>query len=200
MGPNHPPRHPTENGGNEDDDVLEYENDGWRVGFEVQMNGIGHEQEDGRPGENDEGESSGWESDPPSEVEHEAEPDDDDEKYTGYQVIPEDPSGLPETSQPQNGEDQIEDDSTRDVDETPATSSTVSPRIRAEFAILRSTPAVTEKFSIEHQPRPIELNDEKIESIRSTMTGFTLPPPPKWENFSVKEVDLTKILETLRES
>uniref|UniRef100_A0A914X6T5 Male-enhanced antigen 1 n=1 Tax=Plectus sambesii TaxID=2011161 RepID=A0A914X6T5_9BILA len=163
----------------EQNDQEAYEQDGWAVGFEVEMNGVGivasnHDN----ASTSSEGEGEG-DSSPNTD-------DEEDERYTGYQSLPSAPAG-PDTSDADQG------DSAQGESELP---SFVPSSVRRDFEeALAASPAVhlsDADFKIEHQPRGegLALDEAKIDAIKSAMSGFHLPPAnvPKWaEHLNEKE-------------
>uniref|UniRef100_A0A914X3A8 Male-enhanced antigen 1 n=1 Tax=Plectus sambesii TaxID=2011161 RepID=A0A914X3A8_9BILA len=156
----------------EQNDQEAYEQDGWAVGFEVEMNGVGivasnHDN----ASTSSEGEGEG-DSSPNTD-------DEEDERYTGYQSLPSAPAG-PDTSDADQG------DSAQGESELPSF---------VPSSALAASPAVhlsDADFKIEHQPRGegLALDEAKIDAIKSAMSGFHLPPAnvPKWaEHLNEKE-------------
>ncbi|KHJ77937.1 hypothetical protein OESDEN_22443 [Oesophagostomum dentatum] len=110
---------------------------------------------------------------------------------------------------PMQVEEENEDDSEQNgcndsvlADETLLASSLVSPPIRKEFEKLLQESASsksTPEEVIPHQPVNISLDAEKIEAIRTAMSGFTLPPPPHMKNLDDQQLSAI-IKEKLRSS
>uniref|UniRef100_A0A7I4YRN0 Male-enhanced antigen 1 n=1 Tax=Haemonchus contortus TaxID=6289 RepID=A0A7I4YRN0_HAECO len=197
MTPRREPQH-NNNDGDSNDDFRAYEVDGWRVGYEVEMNGVGIVDD------RDSDDGSGF---PDTDPETDGELDLGDEevpRYPGYQAL----SFQTEERSSENNiscdegidysESTSSDDNKVNGEVTPATGSAVSYPIRKEFGKLiqeSSTSAnVLKDEPIPHQPNNIILDEEKIQVIRKAMSSFTLPPPPQWAN-----LDNVKLNEIIRE-
>ncbi|CAJ0591448.1 unnamed protein product [Cylicocyclus nassatus] len=164
----------------EDEDLRAYEVDGWRVGFEVEMNGVGI-----AGGPDGDGDSDFTDSDEESadgDEPLEASP------YAEYQALPmqvEDPGDETE-------EDRNEGAGSNTVEPSTSISAFVSPPIRKEFEKLLQESSMSMKKPtdeiIPHQPTNITLDADKIETIRTAMLGFTLPPPPHMANLDDRQL------------
>ncbi|PAV85882.1 hypothetical protein WR25_09133 [Diploscapter pachys] len=147
---------PTQNGmGN--DDLRQYEIDGWRVGYAVQIQGIGFVPVGNarRVGDDEDGNLSPFVSDE----------DSDDCGYAGYQSIPSGPDNEEETL---NGE----------IDETGEQEQEANGEIEENETKPDGAVVQTDEKPAELHKKDIELNDEKVSIIRQAMGGLNLPPPP----------------------
>ncbi|CAJ0586488.1 unnamed protein product, partial [Mesorhabditis spiculigera] len=200
MGPNPPPPNVPES----EDDLRDLEQDGWQVGFEVEFNGVGHEgvmDDTQSEGSGNLVEHSkyeiGWDSDPPS----------DDESgqsavvqdcYTGYQCVPVEAGSCLEEEEDDASDPAARFDCTTpnvDPDTPLAAASSWKADFDKQMGVLPPPPE--EDVKIEHKPRHIDLDEDKISTIRSLMTSFTLAPPPKWADGRLQDTDLKALVEQL---
>ncbi|KAK6057755.1 hypothetical protein COOONC_04689 [Cooperia oncophora] len=187
-----------ENGGEDSNDEFRaHEVDGWRVGYEVEMNGVGI-------ADDRESDGSGF---PDTDPDTDDDIDLDDEEvpeHAGYRTLPfqmeERVSGN--VTSCDEGIDQNEptssDGNNGDDEDMPVSNRAVSYPIRKEFEKLVQEQNTSLKSfqdeAIPHRPNNIVLDDEKIQAIRKAMSGFTLPPPPQWAN-----LDTSKLNEIIKE-
>uniref|UniRef100_A0A914DTX1 Male-enhanced antigen 1 n=1 Tax=Acrobeloides nanus TaxID=290746 RepID=A0A914DTX1_9BILA len=172
-----------------DDDAENYARDGWRIGYEVHMEGVGMVNVYGA---SDDSDSDGYEG--PGDV---SDTENAEIRRAGYQAIP-------SLDEPNSGTDEeISGQTHGDYAPLPSSSvqpSIVSPHIQKEFQkMLDDAPNVhlNEKNLIEEPDRSIELNDEKISVIKSTMSQIQLATP-SWANY-VGDKKLTELLEQIKQ-
>uniref|UniRef100_A0A1I7YUE6 Male-enhanced antigen 1 n=1 Tax=Steinernema glaseri TaxID=37863 RepID=A0A1I7YUE6_9BILA len=196
------------------DDEENYEQDGWRIGFDVSYNGVGiaaeidsGDEADGVPVEVEESSTaeidSGDEADDvPVEVEDssseaETDPDSDMELasnregapdgYVSLRTIVEDPTPQAE---------EVKEDVP-----SAALHSFVPPAVQSDFQqALQEAEAVHANHptgeELPSSPRPaIELDKSKISEIRKAMANVTIPEP-QW----AKDLDDTKFLQLLEKA
>ncbi|KAK6009323.1 transcription initiation factor IIF, beta subunit [Ostertagia ostertagi] len=180
--------HLDNNGEDNNDDFRAYEVDGWRVGYEIEMNGVGIVDDRA----SDDG--SGFPDTDP-ETDDDLDLDDDEAPcYPGYRTLPfqmeervsENVTSCDEGID-QNESTSSEGVSVGDTEEAPA----------IEGGLLQEKSAasgISQEEVIPHQPNSIILDDEKIQAIREAMSGFTLPSPPEWAN-----LDTVKLNEIINE-
>ncbi|EYC11503.1 hypothetical protein Y032_0050g1948 [Ancylostoma ceylanicum] len=170
-------------GDGEDEDLRAYEVDGWRIGYEVEINGVGF-VEDGGSGSDDDSSFSDSETESIADSDRatEASP------YAEYRTLPiqvEEPVENAISSAEDSEDNTVNPDNpnTAAFQSTSTFTAVVSPPIRKEFEKDSSMSSKTSPDEmIPHQPTNITLDEEKIETIRSVMSGFTLPPPAHMAN------------------
>ncbi|KAK6756394.1 hypothetical protein RB195_014670 [Necator americanus] len=175
----------------EEEDLRAYEVDGWRVGYEVVMNGVGFAEvrEDSSDSDDESVDDSGETT--------EASP------YPEYRTLPmqiEEPvAGNARTSKDSEEDYSHFENSNLSVSEViSAVDTNATPSITMEFEqCLRdslSSSEISSHEEIPHMPTNITLDSEKIEAIRSAMSGLSLPPPPHMVN-----LDDNQLCEFIRE-
>ncbi|KAK5986500.1 hypothetical protein GCK32_004862, partial [Trichostrongylus colubriformis] len=179
--------HLDNNGEGSNDDFRAYEADGWRVGYEVEMNGVGIVND----GDSDAG-SDFPDTDP--ETDGDLDLDEDEVScHAGYRTLPfqmeervaENSTSCDEGID-QNDISSSDGNNNADDEGPPIVGNAVSYPIRKEFEKLIQEKSTSSKISYDeplpHRPNSIILDEEKIRTIREAMSGFTLPPPPQWAN------------------
>lgn len=170
------------NNGTEDDDQLHiYEDNGWRVGYDVEVNGIGFLEA-----------VNGGSEDECSFSDSEVESDVDANEFTvhpGYRSLMqlENPSTENGLSSDGFNECLTETVILHDNGEVDANDMHITETDNYIKEIEERTSSTFETISnevIAHQPIDIFLDDEKIEIIRAAMSGFTLPTPPQWPSLN----------------
>ncbi|KAL6742166.1 hypothetical protein Aduo_015348 [Ancylostoma duodenale] len=173
-------------GDGEDEDLRAYEVDGWRIGYEVEINGVGFVEDSGSGTDDDSSFSdSENESVADSDQTTEASP------YAEYRTLPmqvEEPAEDSSSSAEHSEDNKVDFESSNSsaLQSTSTFTAVVSPLIRKEFEKLLQDSCISSETSpdevIPHQPTNITLDAEKIETIRSVMSGFTLPAPVHMAN------------------
>ncbi|CAD5223958.1 unnamed protein product [Bursaphelenchus okinawaensis] len=179
-----------------DDDLNEFEQEGWQVGFDVQFNGVGAINIAGSDGEFTD--SDGYEGPGDS---------DDEARREGYTTVPSTWESDEEAEE--HTEVKAEEKNVVDSD-IPQSSSAdnlegslrkldfVGAPIQKEFQkALEQAEAVHLKdsdFKVNSKSKDFHLSEEKVDEIKNVMSNFTLPPLPNWKD---QEID-AKLLELIK--
>ncbi|KAE9552110.1 hypothetical protein FO519_004690 [Halicephalobus sp. NKZ332] len=183
-----PHNKPPGGGADGDDDNDEYARDGWRVGFEVEMNGVGMERIE--MDQEDEGsESEGYEG--PGDG---SDGENDEIRRAGYQQLTMNPN-VEETN-PGNSEEDFERIQNRINSAGPPPAGAVAHSIKKDFKEALDAAEKVHLKDSDFVTRPgsngLDLNPQQIETIRDVASKFTLTPPT-W----AKDIDDEKLKEML---
>ncbi|WKY10440.1 hypothetical protein Q1695_002642 [Nippostrongylus brasiliensis] len=175
--------------GTDDDDLRIYEAEGWQVGYEVEMNGVGYADDRGNFPDTD-----------PESDDEVASDDRRAVRRSGYRILTsqlEEPaSDGGESSSEQHTDQSDEPPISKEDDNLCADSGIavctagVSYPIRKEFEKIMNSasPPSLEEERIPHLPNNIDLDEEKVDAIRKAMSSFHLPSPPQWAGLDASRI------------
>ncbi|CAD5231422.1 unnamed protein product [Bursaphelenchus xylophilus] len=173
-----------------DDDVTQFEQDGWEVGYDVQFNGIGMVNIEGS---DDDSDSDGYVGPGDS---------DDEARRGGYVTVPStcESDEEKEENTKKGNVNETGEGSSEMVEEAMAKLGFVGAPVQKEFQkAIEQAEEVHLKdsdFKIEKKSQDIDLTAEKVDQIKNAMSNFTLPPPPNWNNLDID----SKLLNLLKKN